>query len=101
MFYGGVGDIILIIDEVEQDFIFATRCANIFRRFEMSVTMTERRDEELVHHNIESKYSKMCSALIQATHPYTKDQNALLISFHVQASSRHHCCVTHNVEHSA
>lgn len=25
MFYGGVGDIILIIDEVEQDFIFATR----------------------------------------------------------------------------
>ena len=41
MFYG-VGDIILIIDEVEQDFIFATRCANFFRRFEMSVTMTER-----------------------------------------------------------
>ena len=78
MFYGGVGDIILIIDEVEQDFIFATRVP-IFLEEIWNVSNNDKENEiseELVHHNIESKYSKICS-VIQSHPPLYKGSKCI------------------------
>ena len=84
--------------------LFLRRGVPIFLEEVWNVSNNDRENEiseELVHHNIESKYTKMFIRFKPPT-PCTKDQNALLISFHAQATRhRHHCCFTPAVKHSA